>query len=42
MAYAAKYFVDGVRCFAGIVLVTIVVFSGEDKGSAPALPHGSG
>ncbi len=35
MAYAAKYFADGVQRFADLVLVTIVVFSGEDKGWAP-------
>ena len=34
-AYTAKYFANGVRRFAGLVLVTIVVFSGEDKGCAP-------
>ena len=32
MAYTATYFADGVRRFAGLVLVTIVVFSREDKG----------
>ncbi len=32
MAYAAKYFANGVWRFAGLVLVTIVLFSGEDKG----------
>ena len=35
VVYAAKYFADGVQRFAGLVLVTIVVFSGEDKGWAP-------
>jgi hypothetical protein len=31
-AYPAKYFANRVRRFYGLVLVTIVVFSGEDKG----------
>jgi hypothetical protein len=35
VAYAAKYFANGVWRFAGLVLVTIVLFSGEDKGWAP-------
>ena len=34
-AYPAKYFANRVRRFYGLVLVTIVVFSGEDKGWAP-------
>ncbi len=33
--YAIKYFANGVQRFAGLILVTIVVFSGEDKGCAP-------
>ena len=32
VAYAATYFGNGVQRFAGLVRVTIVVVSGEDKG----------